>query len=286
MEAMTDKRPMAGAHDAAAALANALQAARAAIGSEHDVERLHVRFEAMLSSAARPEAPALATTQRREVLGTKGWTLLLGAALAVGALLYAASRSGVSTRSAVDRAAASAEHAARTSRADPAGPDALSVVGTSPALPATVASPMAPAVGAGTARAARLEATTRRVPRPVSAAKAPTPPAVRWQVDPDAEIALVARAQDVLARQPIEALALLTEHERLFPHGVLTQERDTLRIDAERALGQQARAREHARAFVAQFPQSPQARALKQWLATSETGGAVHKPEPAPVLTR
>ena len=283
---MTDKRAPAGASEASVLLANALQEARAAIGSEADAERLRVRFDSTLGGGARPEPPALTTTPRLAVLGAKGWTLVLGAALGFGGLMYAVSGSSWPARREGTPRAVSAAAVARTIRAEPMGTQLLPADGTAPVVPATIAGPIAHGAATSTARAARVQASARRAPRPVGTGNAMVVPATRVQADPEAEIALVSRAQNVLTQRPLEALAVLTEHEQLFPHGVLAQERDTLRIDAERALGQNARAREHARMFVTQFPQSPQARALKQWLATSEPGSSVHNAQPAPVLTR
>jgi hypothetical protein len=82
----------------------------------------------------------------------------------------------------------------------------------------------------------------------------------------DSEVQLVTRAQALLDSQPAAALSVLREHERLFPSGMLREEREVLRIDAEWALGQRATALLHARAFVQRYPHSPQARRFDQLL--------------------
>jgi hypothetical protein len=78
----------------------------------------------------------------------------------------------------------------------------------------------------------------------------------------------VTRAQDLLARSPAQALVVLDEHARRFSHGMLVEEREVLRIDAERALGRGDSAAERARAFITRFPRSPQVPRLRAWLST------------------
>jgi hypothetical protein len=91
----------------------------------------------------------------------------------------------------------------------------------------------------------------------------------------------VTRAQDLLARSPAQALAVLEEHERRFAHGMLVEEREILRIDAERALARVASAAERARAFVTRFPRSPQVPRLQAWLsARSQESNTANKTAP------
>lgn len=70
------------------------------------------------------------------------------------------------------------------------------------------------------------------------------------------ELALVARAQEALARTPGAALSLAAEHERAFPHGVLTQEREVIAIDALLRLGRRTEAEARATRFHQRFPTS------------------------------
>lgn len=95
------------------------------------------------------------------------------------------------------------------------------------------------------------------------------------------ELALVTRAQDLLARSPAQALDVLAEHEREFASGMLVEEREVLRIDAERALGRVDSAAERARAFIARFPRSPQVPRLRTWLSTrSQQNDGANKSAP------
>jgi hypothetical protein len=91
----------------------------------------------------------------------------------------------------------------------------------------------------------------------------------------------VTRAQDLLGRAPAQALAVLDDHEQRFPHGMLVEEREILRIDAERALGRVDTAAERARAFITRFPRSPQVPRLQAWLSTrSQQRDATNKSGP------
>jgi hypothetical protein len=103
--------------------------------------------------------------------------------------------------------------------------------------------------------------------------------------DPEAEVGLISRAQHALSSQPKAALALLLEHERRFGCGLLSQERDVLRIDAERALGDHELAHEHAREFIARYPEAQEARALRRWLDADVAHTNDHKSAAVPLLT-
>jgi len=104
---------------------------------------------------------------------------------------------------------------------------------------------------------ARLAAPTRSV-APLAVAPAETPPAA--SADPTSmseEASLLQRAQRALAAgQAATALALLAEHERRFPSGVLAEERRVAKVLGLCALGRADEATILARAFVARAPRS------------------------------
>ena len=70
------------------------------------------------------------------------------------------------------------------------------------------------------------------------------------------ELALVARAQEALARTPGAALSLVAEHERTFPRGALGQECEVIAIDALLKLGRMTEAEARAGRFHQRFPTS------------------------------
>jgi hypothetical protein len=117
-------------------------------------------------------------------------------------------------------------------------------------------------------------AASKRAARAPAATHQPAPAAA---VDPDAELALLTRAERALATRPAVALVILQEHEQRFAQGVLAQERETMRIDAELALGQRAQAVARARAFIARFPGSPHRHRFEPLLASPPPPPSDHK---------
>jgi hypothetical protein len=73
----------------------------------------------------------------------------------------------------------------------------------------------------------------------------------------EAESAIVARAQDALASDAERALELADEHHRLFPTGVLAEEREVIAIDALARLRRVDAAAARARELEIHFPKSP-----------------------------
>jgi hypothetical protein len=66
---------------------------------------------------------------------------------------------------------------------------------------------------------------------------------------------------------PNSTLQLVDEQARRFPHGTFAQEREVLKIDALVALGRSGEARDRARAFLAQHPESAHRPRLERMLA-------------------
>jgi hypothetical protein len=67
---------------------------------------------------------------------------------------------------------------------------------------------------------------------------------------------LLARARRALDANPAETLALVQEHQRRFPRGILASEREFLRISALVRLGRISEARDARDRFVAGWPTS------------------------------
>jgi hypothetical protein len=70
------------------------------------------------------------------------------------------------------------------------------------------------------------------------------------------ELALLERARSELERRPGSALVLLAQHEREFPHGALSLEREFLEISALVRFGRRAEAEARAAALKARSPGS------------------------------
>jgi hypothetical protein len=87
------------------------------------------------------------------------------------------------------------------------------------------------------------------------------------------EIAILSRASAKLhGGQPAEALALLSEHRRMFPRGVFQQECIAARIQAFCALGQVTEARSELERLAKLAPSSPLAAAARK-----ACGGALER---------
>lgn len=87
--------------------------------------------------------------------------------------------------------------------------------------------------------------------------------------DPEAELALLGRAQALLDRDPDGALDVLGEHARVYARGVFIEEREVLALEAESKLGHKALARARAERFMEKFPRSAHARRVRTLLEPS-----------------
>ena len=312
---MTDEQDLRRPADP---LARALHAARDAVGQAPDVARIKQRIDSALAGGAGSAGASStlhaesAQTAHAGWLSAKwgSWTLFtaVGAAVITGVWWHAAQ---TSREPAPPRAAAVEAPSVTPGQAENTAPAEMAQASGAAARvrrdESQLRAARAPADAASVARARQKQPGTNTAPLHMPNVRPELPSADEQQVseaprgaanartargaqprepnsDPEAEVALVSRAQQLIVSQPSAALARLAEHQIRFPHGVLAQERDTLRIDAERALGQSARAREHARAFIATYPDSPQARGLERWLAAQQSVASDHKSTPAPVL--
>ena len=126
-------------------------------------------------------------------------------------------------------------------------PDPVSVVGPVVVRPPQPSAP-APAI------AARRPPPV--VPEPVAAPEAPAPAPQAATVA--LETRLLRDADEALrAGNGLRALALVEEHARSFPSGILAEERDAERVTVLCALGRVAQAREAAATFERDHPRSP-----------------------------
>jgi len=289
----------------------ALRAAREALGQPAEIARVRRGLDLRIAQGSMPlsaAGPGAAVWPKLVLLG----------ALGAGGLLYATWPSAAPPQPAVTpRTAAVATASAPDPRASAAQPTVSAPAATSASTPAgtSASTPTAPSASTPAASPAAAQSRERPTPRAAGATATPTPTATAstpaatsasapaassaaaqnlvartteenrvapvptpTRHDPELELSLISRAQKELRTRPAQALALLSEHAARYPSGLLAQERDALRIDAERALGHVPEAREHARRFIADYPRSPQARALSRWLA--QPMAAVHKSEP------
>ena len=106
--------------------------------------------------------------------------------------------------------------------------------------------------------------SVRMLSSPPAPASAPTPAPA-----PESELSLLKRAREATQSNPAQALALSSEHAKLYPGGALEQEREVIAIDALLRLGRRTEAAKRAGQFQERYPGSAHARRL----STLFTGG-------------
>jgi hypothetical protein len=181
---------------------------------------------------------------------------LLGASLAVAVL------GGVWWREAAIDAARPSLSSAPAASAVPAPEPAPGVVAATitdsalPSQPHRAPGPSSPPSTAASGRAIALD----EAPEEASAPTAPTGSIGGSEglvrSDPETEIQLLQRAQQLLPHAPASALAAAEEHLRRFRGGALSQEREVIAISALVALGRKEEARLRAARFVESYPRS------------------------------
>lgn len=100
-----------------------------------------------------------------------------------------------------------------------------------------------------------------------SSAPAKAPPAVA--VEGPSELDLLREAQRLQAGEPAAALAVVARHQRLFPSGILAQEREMVAIEALMRLGRRDAARARAATFLRQYPGSVHAVRIRELIGES-----------------
>jgi hypothetical protein len=95
-------------------------------------------------------------------------------------------------------------------------------------------------------------------PAEASAASAPQAKSATPSAAPrgPSEAALVDTARSIVKSNPRRALALAEQHRRLYPEGVLAQEREVIAIEALALLGRGDAARSRADEYRAKSPHS------------------------------
>jgi hypothetical protein len=85
--------------------------------------------------------------------------------------------------------------------------------------------------------------------------------------DPEVELKLLKRAQLTLDTDPTATLRLTNAHKAEYPHGVFSQEREILAIEAELKLERRPSAITRAKRFLKSFPNSAHARRVAALIA-------------------
>jgi hypothetical protein len=122
----------------------------------------------------------------------------------------------------------------------------------------------------------RAKPPAQAPPAEPSASAAPAPPPATDEVS-----AVLAARIALREGQTARALALLDEHDRLFPRGAYGSEVELLRIEALSISGAKAEARTRAQRFLALHPDSPYARRAREHVGTEGGGDSPHPPSEA-----
>jgi hypothetical protein len=101
--------------------------------------------------------------------------------------------------------------------------------------------------------------TSAPEPKPLSVANGPSKVAAGAS-----ELSLLTRARDQLSKDPEQSLALCRQHQRMYPHGQLAQEREVLLIEALGRLNREKEAGRRRTQFGKTFPDSPHQSRIKQ----------------------
>lgn len=190
-------------------------------------------------------APALGRTTRPP---RRAVMIVVGVGLALLALTWP--RSAMQHRSepktaTQHRSEPKAEHVKHSPVAAP-----VAAVPAASPLPMRAVAP----VGAGSVR----QAAPRARPRVTATSTAPHPSAQ------DDEVSLLQRAQRSLLARPALALALASDHQRLFPAGLFAEEREAIAIEALQRLHRRAEADARQQLFYRRYPHSTYRQRLEQ----------------------
>lgn len=101
-----------------------------------------------------------------------------------------------------------------------------------------------------------VASTTTEKEQSAAAGEVPSSPAPTPLAKPTEELPLLQQARRALGRDPRQALSLVRRHEREFPRGKYVQEREVIRIEALRRLGQSDEANRRSEDFKRRFPGS------------------------------
>jgi hypothetical protein len=276
-------RPVRGS-----AFAKALTAARSREPSSAELDGLARSLASALASPAgvpssslpSSSLPSSSLPNTLPTLAAGGSVKAAGVAMALGVALGSAVCSlgvalaprtsepaPIQASSAAKRAATMVD--ARSSSLAPAAPfvsaaPAASVANTPVASvePASAPPGTRPAHSGLTERSRVQAATSAGAP----AQQAPSSASRSTEGSATVEVALIDRARQAIGGSPATALALAEEHERRFPAGTMTEEREVIRIAALMKLGRVADARGRGDAFLRANPGSAHARRVQALL--------------------
>jgi hypothetical protein len=247
MRDMENPRRLFEADEAPAELRGWLRQAQQDASSPAEVEQLVRSVECQMA------APAATVSGFRPMRGSRTTAKVLAALLAVGlggGGWYLASQSSSSEPAPAELQLAKPQdpvvHAVPPTPEPPVAPAATS---DEQALPPIMVKPRH--LAHLRSRGSREGDTVHPTPVAAPTAEGAT------ERSPGDEFALLRAARQAIEDRPERALALTSQHARLFPAGMLSQERETIAVEALVKLGRASQAQTRAHAFLAAHADSP-----------------------------
>ncbi len=252
------------ASDAPESLRSALQEARALSVDHARVLRLAERVGVQTGVAAGVGLSSVAPPA--SVAAFKLWLYLSGAVAVSGvALVVWTQLSSIRADAHIANVATEASPVAAGNDTATRVPNDLLLVETAAGLPiATIATEVTPTTPARERPTSVTRTASHRRAHPGAVVVPPNPTPTK--LDPQAELAILNRAQDALAQAPRRALTLVGEHGRDFPQGVFAQEREVIAIEALLKLQRTNEATARGEAFLSAFPTSTHAPRVQHML--------------------
>lgn len=248
-----------------AALRELIEQSTRDVGSSAEVAKTAAKLSSVIGASA-VGLTAAGGVAKASILTKVGVWLAAGVVVAgAGAIVVQQTRSEPAQQAAP---ATAVTHVAKSQPvAEPEPPAAVEPTAQETAIeePATdEAATAEPAVPVPVKRKALATAAQPSALQPSLQASAPAPGAQEPPAPPPpSETQLLAAAQAALNGNPARALQLTAQHQKLYPSGGLTQERQVLEIDALYRLGRSSEADARAKRFIAQHPGSSYARRVK-----------------------
>jgi hypothetical protein len=213
-------------------------------------------FGGAAGAGALVERPASAGAAPAAKVGSAGWRAL-GLTKAATALVVA---------SAIGGGAVLGWHRTHPGRVErPAQSASVPERKQAPEIAALVPAPVPTPIASPRRRSQTAVSMRPRVVAPIAPVASPAS-------DADDELRLLGEAQRAVPRDPERALAIVREHERRYPGGLLAQEREAVAVAALWQVGRRVEARQRAERFAEEHPRSTYLGRMRNILAPSGDG--------------
>jgi len=247
-------------------------------------------MEADLHSGLRPVHPAMTMfmakrPRRRMLIAARAVAAILAASFSVTWASVRLWRSSFAVHAPIVHRQAAGQLVPASHPASVAGPlpDVAPQAVIAPESPPTevVPGPSRPSRSAPIRRASRVSTRSESVAAAPQAVPEVVPP-VEPQAPPPApkvspEVQLLLEARKELRSDPVQALRWVREHERRFPNGALSQEREVIAIEALQRLGRKEEAKARIAGFRERYPSSIHGRRVDNQVTSPASEGGLER---------